>query len=139
MEIDDARRAIADRALDELGTPFRLFGQTSKVGLDCVGLALIALGPLLPGRMVTRPYHLRGEQLETVRKSLAGTVLVELDCPDERLPGDLALVSPSPSQLHFMIAALDGWVHADAALRRVVLRPGPLPWQLRSLWRLGRI
>lgn len=139
MDWDPARHEIAARALNEIGTSFRLFGRTSKVALDCVGLALIAVGPALPERARACRYHLRGEQVETVRRSLAGTAMVELANVYAGLPGDLVLVSPSPGQLHFMIGCKGGWVHADAALGRVVLRPGMLSWRLRSLWRLGGI
>jgi hypothetical protein len=49
--------------------------------------------------------------------------------------GDLLLVRPGAGQLHLMIRTHAGAVHADAALRRVVERPGAAPWPLVGAWR----
>ena len=49
--------------------------------------------------------------------------------------GDVALASSGPGQLHLMILTPGGFVHADAMLRRVVERPGAVPWPLLGWWR----
>jgi murein DD-endopeptidase / murein LD-carboxypeptidase len=137
--LDIARAAIAERALEQVGTPFRLFGRTAGLALDCVGLVLIALGSHSPIGAGQLRYSLRGDQLQKARDCFSHSDFSEL-CPTEApQPGDLALVPPGPSQLHFMIGVSGGWVHADAGLGRTVLRPGALPWPRRCIWRLNRI
>jgi murein DD-endopeptidase / murein LD-carboxypeptidase len=134
-----ARQAVAQRALDQVGTEFRLFGRTAGKAIDCVGLALVALGPELPLSGKDLQYSLKGEQLALARRYLSNGRLQEIFPPDEPETGDLALVRPGPSQLHFMVRAAAGWVHADAAIGCVVLRPGELDWPIAGLWRLDGI
>jgi hypothetical protein len=50
--------------------------------------------------------------------------------------GDVALVRSGPGQLHLVILTGGGFVHADAMLRRVVERPGAVPWPVIGCWRL---
>ncbi len=138
-EIDRARAAIADRAMAQLGTPFRLFGRTPGKALDCVGLALCALGPHTPVGAERWRYSLRGDQLHKARDCFSDSNFSEVSAAGRRLSGDIVLAAPAPSQLHFMICAADGWVHADAGLGRTVLRPGPLPWPAPCIWRLNGI
>lgn len=49
--------------------------------------------------------------------------------------GDLLLVQAGPAQLHVVILTPEGYLHADARLRRVVEVPGELPWPILSAWR----
>jgi murein DD-endopeptidase / murein LD-carboxypeptidase len=125
--------AAAARALGELGTPFRLHGRQPGIALDCVGLAAHALG--LQGAPVK--YNLKGayeSQIEIYMDMLRADKLP----PDAASRnGDLAMVQAAPRQNHLMIHANLGWVHAHAGLRRVVHMPGPSPWLIISLWRLG--
>ena len=51
--------------------------------------------------------------------------------------GDLLLCVSGPGQLHLAIQVEGGIVHADAGLRRVVERPGEIPWPVVGAWRLG--
>ena len=54
-------------------------------------------------------------------------------------PGDVLLMAAGPGQLHLGIWTRDGFVHADAGLRRVVERPGMPPWPLIGVWRMGGV
>ncbi len=131
-----AAAAIAERALQQVDTPYRLFGRTPGRALDCVGLVLAALAPHFPDVMPDLQYGLKGDHLAKARACFAATGFYEIDDPAALVSGDILLVAPAPLQLHFMVCVPGGWVHADAGLGRVVLRPGALPWPVRCGWRL---
>lgn len=58
---------------------------------------------------------------------------------DGTATGDVLLCRVSAAQLHLAVRTADGIVHADAALRRVVERPGAVPWPIVAAWRkVGR-
>jgi hypothetical protein len=137
--VDEMRAAIARRAIEQVGTPFRLFGRIEGKALDCVGLLLIAVGPDLAPEVSQIRYTLRGDQMQKARSGFDGSCFFEIEPDGASMAGDLVLVQPGPSQLHFLVRVEHGWVHADAGLGRVVLRPGVLPWPVRGIWRLGRI
>ncbi len=115
-----------------LGARFRLHGREVASGLDCVGLAVLAMraegfvGPVPLG------YALRTGDAEAARRAIEGS---GLERANPERPGDLLLVVAGPGQLHLAIAAEDGVIHADAQLRRVVERPGPIPWPVIGRWR----
>jgi cell wall-associated NlpC family hydrolase len=117
--------AAVERARAMIGVPFRLHGRSWE-GLDCVGLAALALGRVAPG-----DYGLRSGDVARAEGWLraAGLRLVV-----EARPGDLALVRPGPLQLHLMIGTGVGFVHAHAGLGRVVEMPGVSPWPVLSWW-----
>lgn len=114
-----------------LGTPFRLHGREVAQGLDCLGLALLALradgyvGPEPSG------YALRCGDAVRVVAAIEAAGLRRADLPK---PGDLLLLGLSAAQLHFAIATEAGMIHADARLRRVVERP-EIPWPVIGRWR----
>jgi hypothetical protein len=54
---------------------------------------------------------------------------------DRERPGDILLADSGPLQVHLMIRARCGLVHAHAGLGRVVLMPCPSPWPVRGIWR----
>lgn len=120
----------AARAL--VGVPFRLQGRTAEHGLDCVGLAALALG-----RMAPEGYGLRSGDEARAGEWLraAGLRRVTEGRATGGMPGDLALVRPGPFQLHVMIVVPGGHVHAHAGLRRVVEMPGASPWPVIGHWR----
>ncbi len=127
---------IAAEALALVGVPFRLRGRVPATGLDCVGLVLTALARA--GVRVTEPpgYGLRGtgQARAEARLQAAGLVPVE----GER-SGDVLLTQSGPMQLHLMIRAAAGHVHAHAGLGRVVLMPPPAPWPVLGLWRAAEM
>jgi hypothetical protein len=125
---------IAARACAVVGTRFRPQGRTAREGVDCVGVAAFACG--LPSERVPRNYALRGQALGEIEGQLR-----DLGCrrvADHVLElGDIVLCRPGPAQYHMVIITPFGFVHADAALRRVVQRPYPIPWTLESAWRFA--
>ena len=128
--------AIADRivaaARDLVGVPFRLQGRSKVSGIDCVGLAALALVQAGHRGAPPRCYGLRSGDAALARGWLeqAGLRVVE-----QGQAGDLALVRPGPLQLHLMILVPGGHVHAHAGLGRVVETPGPSPWPVIGHWR----
>ncbi|OJY67487.1 MAG: hypothetical protein BGP16_02880 [Sphingobium sp. 66-54] len=130
MGLDDR---IAAEALALLGVPFRLHGRSPLTGLDCVGLAALAVARA-GGRVGALPdYRLRGTSVARAERALraAGFALA-----DAATAGTLLVARSGPMQLHLMIAAGGGLVHADAGLGRVVLMPAPSPWPVLGRWRL---
>ncbi|WP_066727130.1 NlpC/P60 family protein [Sphingomonas pituitosa] len=120
--------AVVAAARAAVGTPFRLHGRDPDRGLDCVGLAAMALRCAAPDG-----YRLRTGDAAAVAKQLHAAGLAEVA---EAAPGDLLLCRSGPGQLHLAIRCEHGIIHADAIARRVVERPGAAPWPVLSCWRL---
>ena len=116
-----------------VGARFRLHGRDPATGLDCVGLAALALRAEGFEGAVPSGYALRSGNASRVCAAIRAAGLVA--CADARA-GDLLLLRTGPGQLHFAIWAGDGIVHADAMLRRVVERPG-MRWPVVGRWRLS--
>jgi cell wall-associated NlpC family hydrolase len=123
---------IVARARALVGTRFRPQGRDPMLGLDCVGAAAFAAG--MPADAVRRDYALRGQALAQIEHDMC-----DLGCQPikwERIePGDFIVCETGPGQFHIIIATPGAFVHADAALRRVVERPLPLPWKPVGVWR----
>jgi len=118
--------AVVARARALVGVPFRLHGR-SMAGLDCVGVAAMALGRTAPDA-----YGLRSGDVERAEAWLRAAGLR----PEEAgRPGDLALVQSGPLQLHLMIGTGNGFIHAHAGIGRVVETPGASPWPVIGWWR----
>ena len=123
---------IADRAMAQIGTPFRLHGRTPYVALDCVGLVAYAIG----AGEVVRDYSLKGSKLEFILSYMDSIGLL-VPAPITRMSdGDIAIISCSPQQFHLMVRAADGWVHSHAGLRKVVHTPGKSPWPIVAVRRM---
>lgn len=128
--------AVADRivaaARDLVGTRFRLHGRSAERGVDCVGLAALALWRA--GHVGKPP---SGYGLRSGDEARAGRWLEQagLRRTGAARAGDLALVRPGPLQLHVMIVTPGGHVHAHAGLGRVVEMPGGSPWPVIGHWR----
>jgi hypothetical protein len=123
-------RAVA-AARGALGVRFRLHGRGTE-GLDCVGLATLALRAEGFGGAVPSGYALRSGNVGRAQAAIEALGLI---AAAEARPGDLLLVRAGPGQLHFAIQTETGVIHADALLRRVVERPD-LPWPVLGRWRL---
>jgi murein DD-endopeptidase / murein LD-carboxypeptidase len=126
-----ADRVVA-AARDLVGARFRLQGRSRASGVDCVGLAALALAEAGHEAVLPRGYGLRSGDEALARDWLAQAGLVAVERPKA---GDLALVRPGPLQLHLMILVPGGHVHAHAGLGRVVETPGPSPWPVIGHWR----
>ncbi len=127
--------AIAARAMAQLGTPFRMRGRTPGVALDCIGLALVALGPLAKSNLPCPNYAMRGDYQSIVRSYFAELPFRALAGGEAASDGDILLASPAPSQLHLLVGANGGWVHAHAGLGRVVFTPEWPNWPILHRWR----
>ena len=119
---------IVGRARSLVGTRFRPQGRSAADGLDCIGLAALAID----ARHAPRDYALRGGSAERLAVELAAAGLT----PAGRMAaGDVLVFAPRRDQLHLGIFTGTGLIHGDAALRRVVERPLPLPWPVLGIWR----
>jgi cell wall-associated NlpC family hydrolase len=116
-----------------LGVRFRLHGRGGD-GLDCVGLAALALRADGFEGAVPSGYALRRGDAAAVAAAIEAAGLVA--AADARA-GDLLLLCAGPGQLHLAIDSGGGIIHADAMLRRVVERPGGLPWPVAGRWRVA--
>lgn len=116
-----------------MGARFRLHGRDPATGLDCVGLAVWALRAGGFEGAAPSGYALRGGDREAVVALIEDLGLVPVA---EAWPGDLVLAASGPGQLHLVIMTDGGFVHADAGLRRVVERPGVVPWPVIGCWGL---
>jgi hypothetical protein len=127
-------------ALALIGTRFRLHGRDVASGLDCVGLAALAVerAGLTPGPVPDR-YDLRGTSEPALREWLAAA---QLEPVMTWATGDLLLDAPGAGQWHVMIGGRgeaggrDAVIHAHAGLRRVVMMPGPPSGTLVGCWRV---
>ena len=119
-----------------VGTPFRLHGRDSRTGLDCIGLIDCALAAIGCEAMFPNGYALRTGQwpdlddIAAKRGFAPTTGLV--------LPGDVLLLKPCASQMHFTIAGsqVGTWIEAHAGLRRVVITAISDQFPVIRRWRL---
>lgn len=123
---------VAAAALDLVGARFRPHGRDPRFGLDCVGLAACALRAGGYRGAVPDGYALRRGDAARVRALIDGLGLIE----GIGGPGELLLCASAAGQLHLAISISGGLVHADALLRRVVMRPGDVPWPVLARRRL---
>jgi lipoprotein Spr len=122
-------QAIAARARALVGVRFRPQGRNAETGLDCVGLALLALAlDRAPGG-----YSMRGGSLAALEGALSESRLRRIGRAEV---GDLLVLRAGPEQLHLAITTEAGFVHAHAGLRRVVETPGQPEWPTVGIWRL---
>ena len=119
---------IVARARALIGTRFRPQGRSATEGLDCVGLVALAI----EARNAPCDYALRGGSVRRLGEELAAAGLTPVATMKA---GDVLLLTPGQGQLHLGLFTGTGLVHSDAALRRVVERPLPLPWPLLGIWR----
>ncbi|MEP9400394.1 peptidoglycan endopeptidase [Sphingomonas sp. VNH70] len=119
--------AIVARARGAIGCRFRVQGRDPTSGFDCVGLVGWACRAAVPGDYPARCGDaaraagvLRAAGFVPVAQARAGDVLVLLS---------------APGQLHLGLWSGTGLIHADAAARAVVERPGVPPWPVLAVWR----
>ncbi|MEH3046236.1 peptidoglycan endopeptidase [Sphingomonas adhaesiva] len=120
-----AGEAVAAAARATVGVRFRPQGRDPALGLDCVGVVAVALG----GVDLPRDYRLWCGRVPD------GGVPPGMAACDGARPGDVLLCRVSPAQLHLIVRTATGFVHADAGARRVVERPGEVPWSVVAAWR----
>jgi cell wall-associated NlpC family hydrolase len=119
------------RARALIGTRFVAQGRDPHIGLDCVGLALLAYG--IDPSTASDDYRLggahRGAILDFARARFRRVSRRRLR------GGDLLLLQPAAAQWHLGIWTGDGLIHADIARRMIVERPGALAWRLTAALR----
>lgn len=113
-----------------VGARFRPQGRDPRTGLDCVGVAAVALDKTLPPAR----YPARGSDWRSIAM-VAEAMGLEAIFPGEARAGDLLMVEPGPGQIHMVVITPMGFVHADARLRKVVETPGPPAWPVLAAWR----
>lgn len=131
-ESTSAGRIVA-AARGAVGARFRMHGREIGFGVDCVGLAGLALRAGGFTGEIPGGYAPRGGDAGAIEARMAASGLVR---GDAAVPGDVMLFETGPGQLHFAILVPGGFVHADAMLRRVVERPGRAPWRVIGAWRM---
>lgn len=132
----DGEAAVA-AARDCLGTPFRPQGRLPGVGLDCIGLAAVAVRAGGIDVDIPAGYALFGGGKRRLAEGLERLGFVS--APEWlALPGDLLLFQAGHRQQHLGICAGGSFIHAHLGLRRVVETPLPAPWPLVSIWRFDK-
>lgn len=123
---DDA----VERARSLIGTRFRAQGRDPRLGLDCLGLAMVVYH--VDGTAIRRDYRLSGDHR---RELMAGLVQgFRRVGPSQQRAGDLMLIKVAAEQIHLAIKTDAGFVHADAQ-RGVVETPGAPGWPVLAAYR----
>lgn len=127
---------LANAAEALVGTAFRLHGRDPCTGLDCIGLIDRALSAIGRHALFPNGYALRTGQWPDLDKIASSRGFAATDQPI--LPGDVLLLKPSVSQMHFVIAGSRAgtWVEAHAGLRRVVIAAISDQFPIIRRWRL---
>jgi lipoprotein Spr len=127
------RLAAVAAARAGVGTRFRPQGRVAGLGLDCIGVALLAAAGagVSVGRVPA--YALSGDHAAL----LAGTLAL-LGCRRVRRPrpGDLIEYALAPAHRHLAVISETGIIHAHAGLGRVVEGPAPADWPIAACWAL---
>lgn len=124
--------AIVAAARACIGTRFRPQGRVPGLGLDCVGVVLVAAGAVEITVAPLPVYRLGGRypDIEVIFERCGAWQV------DAALPGDVLTVEPAAGQRHLGIITPSGVVHAHAALGRVVEGPLEPDWTISGVWRL---
>lgn len=127
------RLAAITAARAGLGTRFRPQGRLIGVGLDCVGVALLAaagaglqLGPV-------PSYALGGDHEVLLAATLRQFGLRRVHRPR---PADLVEYALARGHRHLALITERGILHAHAGLGRVVEGPVPDDWPVVACWAL---
>jgi murein DD-endopeptidase / murein LD-carboxypeptidase len=129
------QRAIA-AARAGVGTRFRAQGRRIGLGLDCVGVALLAAAGAGVRLGDVPPYALGG-----LHDDLLASTLRALGFRRVRFgrPGDLVEYALIPGHRHLALISEVGIIHAHAGLGRVVEGPAPPEWPVVAYWAMPGI
>lgn len=127
------RSAALAGARTGIGTCFRPQGRVPGLGLDCVGVALLAAvgaGVRLPA---LPPYVLGGDH-----EAMLGDTcrLLGMRRVRRARPGDIIEFRLAAGHRHLAVLSDCGIIHAHAGLGRVVEAPLPLDWPVIATWAL---
>ncbi|HEX6374602.1 MAG TPA: peptidoglycan endopeptidase [Allosphingosinicella sp.] len=127
------RAQIVARARKLIGVRFRPQGRDPQHGLDCIGVAMMAMR--VPKHKVRNDYIVPSSATaEEMNRDIAALGFIRIS-PAVATAGDMLLVRPGPAALHLVILTGDGYLHADMRRRRTVEVPGAVPWPTVSAWR----
>jgi hypothetical protein len=126
---------IAKSALNQIGVPFYTHGRLAGERLDCVGLVAYCMNQIGCNIDFPQDYQLRGNHFLRMRRFFQQPPFVAVD-DGQFLDGDIIAAQINLRQLHFLIRADEGWVHAHAGLRKVVFTPDPIAWSIIGHWRV---
>lgn len=122
-------RAIA-AARAAVGTQFRPLGRLPGVGLDCVGVVLLAAQVSGVCCDSIPAYALGGDHSEVLDNTLISMGFEQVGYPQ---PADVVVFALAAGHRHLGIISDRGIVHAHAGLGRVV--EGPMPdWPIIAFW-----
>lgn len=116
-----------------VGTCFRPQGRVPGLGLDCVGVVLVAAAAAGVGRLAAPPYALAGDNAALLDRELVNAGCVPVAVP---LSGDIVVLAPRGDRRHLGVITPSGMVHAHAGLARVVEGPIDPGWSIVAAWRL---
>lgn len=133
----DLGALIAGRAEQLIGAPFRFQGRDPVHGLDCVGVAKLALAAVAGPHLPDFRYRLRGPGRMTCLKWAEQVGLRCLHCDAPSQCGDIICVAPGPGQHHLLVATRGAVVHAHYRIGNVVRWPDCNGWPKLAHWRLG--
>lgn len=116
-----------------IGTRFRAQGRLPGLGLDCVGVVLVAAAAA--GLNVAPPpvYALAADDIARLDHALADAGCQRVAAA---LAGDILVFAPTPRRRHLGVVTAAGMVHAHAGLGRVVEGPIDPDWPIVGQWRL---
>lgn len=116
-----------------VGTRFRSQGRTPGLGLDCVGVALVAARAAGLGQVIVPAYALGGDHEASVESILAVSGCDRIAAAE---PGDILVLAPQRRQRHLAVVTSFGVVQAHAGLGRVIEGPVDDGWTIVGAWRL---
>jgi cell wall-associated NlpC family hydrolase len=119
------------RARALVGTPFIAQGRDPAVGLDCVGLIVLAYR--LDPRRLPDDYRLGGPYREAILEFSAARF--RRVARTQMRAGDVLLLRPGRSQWHLGLWTGEAVIHADVARRMTVERPGLPHWPMAAVLR----
>lgn len=125
--------AIVAAARSCVGTSFRSQGRSIGLGLDCIGVALIAASASGLGPFVAPTYAMGGDHEAEIDAALARLGCAAVACAEA---GDILVCAPAPKRRHLAVVTSSGAVHAHAGLGRVVEGPIDPGWSIVGAWRL---
>lgn len=135
MSLIKARLAIVDRAQAAIGVRFRLHGRSIGTGLDCVGLVAHAIKPVIDETKIPFHYKLRFDDINIPIAFFEVHNFDRIESEQGFLNGDIAMIAPALQQLHFIIIADDGYIHAHSGLRKIVKTNYPILSPVKAAWR----
>ena len=121
---------VVDRARSLIGTRFRAQGRDPELGVDCLGLAMLAYG--VEASAIRRDYRLGGDHKRELMVGL--TNRFRRVARTQVRAGDLLLIRITDRQYHLAVRTDAGFVHADVR-RGVVETPGAPAWPVVGVYR----